>query len=179
MKNVNLRKRLSNLVLVDKSFMDEFKLLFFERLNNDEMLDELVRESNVDLEHVLYTSVDEECGQHGILILSELMKHFPTNDDNVEIGSIKMRITNNWQRNVLDVTCKIGFSFKVIFPKAIEMEDVKFNYKDKFGEECSNEIHERYTNLLRMESTFEVRAVDKLVDVTFKIMHSLLKGENN
>lgn len=166
------------MVLVDKSFMDEFKLLFFERLNNDEMLDELVRESNVDLEHVLYTSVDEECGQHGILILSELMKHFPTNDDNVEIGSIKMRITNNWQRNVLDVTCKIGFSFKVIFPKAIEMEDVKFNYKDKFGEECGNEIHERCTNLRRMESTFEVRTPKELVDITFEIFKQLLKEGN-
>ena len=166
------------MVLVDKSFMDEFKLLFFERLNNDEMLDELVRESNVDLEHVLYTSVDEECGQHGILILSELMKHFPTNDDNVEIGSIEMRITNNWQRNVLDVTCKIGFSFKVIFPKAIEIEDVKFNYKDKFGEECCNEIHERCTNLRRMESTFEVRTPKELVDITFEIFKQLLKEGN-
>lgn len=42
--------------------MDEFKLLFFERLNNDEMLDELVLKNNVDLEHVIYTSIDEECG---------------------------------------------------------------------------------------------------------------------
>ena len=167
------------MVRVDRAFMDEFRLLFFERLNDDEMLDELVRKNNVDLEHVLYTSVDEECGQHGILILSELVKHFPTNDDNVEIGSIKMRITNNWQRNVLDVTYKISFSFKVIFPKAIEMEDVQFSYKDKFGKECSNEIHERCTNLRRMESTFEVRTVDELVDVTFKILEELLKGENN
>ena len=180
MKNVKLRKRLSNLVLVDKAFMDTFKLLFFERLNNDEVLDELVRKNNVDLEHVLYTSVDEECGQHGILILSELLKHFPTNDDNVEIGSIKMRITNEWQRDVLDVKCKIDFSFKVAFPAVITIgDDVRFIYKDEFGRECDNEIIERYTNLLRMESTFEVRAVDKLVDVTFKIMHSLLKGENN
>lgn len=179
MKNVNLRKRLSNLVLVDKSFMDEFKLLFFERLNNDEMLDELVRESNVDLEHVLYTSVDEECGQHGILILSELMKHFPTNDDNVEIGSIKMRITNNWQRNVLDVTCKIGFSFKVAFPAVITIgDDMRFIYKDEFGRECDNEIIERYTNLRRMESTFEVRTVEELLDMTFKIFDELWKEGN-
>lgn len=167
------------MVLVDKSFMDEFKLLFFERLNNDEMLDELVRESNVDLEHVLYTSVDEECGQHGILILSELMKHFPTNDDNVEIGSIKMRITNNWQRNVLDVTCKIGFSFKVAFPAVITIgDDMRFIYKDEFGRECDNEIIERYTNLRRMESTFEVRTVEELLDMTFKIFDELWKEGN-
>lgn len=159
--------------------MDEFRLSFFERLNDDEMLDELVRNNNVDLEHVIYTSVDEECGQHGILILSELMKHFPTKNANVEIGSIKMRITNEWQRDVLNVKCKIEFSFKVIFPTAIEMEDVKFSYKDKFGEECINEIHERCTNLRRMESTFEVRTVNELVDVTFKILEELLKEGND
>ena len=177
MKNEKLRKTVNNLVRVDRAFMDEFRLLFFERLNDDEMLDELVRNNNVDLEHVIYTSVDEECGQHGILILSELMKHFPTNDDNVEIGSIKMRITNNWQRNVLDVNCKIDFSFKVVFPTAIDMEDVKFIYKDEFGRECSNKIGGCYTNLRRMETTFEVRTADELVDVTFRIFEQLLKGE--
>ena len=180
MRNVKLRKTVSNLVRVDRAFMDEFRLLFFERLNDDEMLDELVRKNNVDLEHVIYTSVDEECGQHGILILSELMKHFPTNNDNVEMGSIKMRITNEWQRDVLDVKCKIDFSFKVAFPAVITIgDDVRFIYKDEFGRECDNEIIERYTNLRRMESTFEVRTVDELVDVTFKIFEQLLKGDNN
>lgn len=168
---------MSRMVLVDKPFMDEFKLLFFERLNDDEMLDELVRENNVDLENVLYTSIDGEWGQHGVLVRNELLKHFPTKDDNVEIGSINMRITNNWQRNVLDVNCKIDFSFKVVFPTAIDMEDVKFVYKDEFGRECSNEIDGRYTNLRRMETTFEVRTADELVDVTFRIFEQLLKGE--
>lgn len=159
--------------------MDEFKLsfFFFERLNDDEVLDELVRKNDVDLERVLYTSIDGEWGQHGILILSELMKHFPTKDDNVEIGSIKMRITNNWKSDTLDVNCKIDFSFKVEFPTAIDMEDLKFIYKDEFGRECSNEIDERYTNIRRLESTFEVRTVDDLVDKTFKILEQLLKGE--
>lgn len=167
------------MVLVDKPFMDEFKLLFFECLNDDEMLDELVRENNVDLENVLYTSIDGEWGQHGVLVRNELLKHFPTKDDNIEIGSINMRITNNWQRNVLDVNCKIDFSFKVAFPTAIDMEDVKFIYKDEFGRECSNEIIEHYTNIRRMESTFEVRTVDELVDVIFKIFEQLLKEGNN
>lgn len=163
------------MVLVDKAFMDKFKLSFFERLNNDEVLDELVRENNVDLENVLYTSIDGEWGQHGVLVRNELLKHFPTKNDNVEIGSINMRITNNWQRNVLDVNCKIDFSFKVVFPRAIDMEDVKFVYKDEFGRECSNEIDGRYTNLRRMETTFEVRTADELVDVTFRIFEQLLK----
>lgn len=142
------------------------------------MLDELVRMNNVDLERVLYTSIDEECGQHGILILSELMKHFPTKNNNVEIGSIKMRITNEWQRDVLDVKCKIDFSFKVAFPAVITIgDDVRFMYKDEFGRECDNEIIERYTNLRKMESTFDIRTVDELVDATFKIFEQLLKGE--
>ena len=168
------------MVLVDKSFMDEFKLLFFERLNDGEVLDELVRENNVDLENVLYTSIDGEWGQHGILILSELLKHFPTKDDNVEIGSINMRITNEWQRDALNVKCKIDFSFKVAFPAVVTIgDDVRFIYKDEFGRECDNEIIERYTNLRRMESTFEVKTVDDLVDVTFKIFEQLLKEVNN
>lgn len=177
MKNVSIRETVSSLVLVDKPFMDKFKLLFFERLNDDEVLDELVRKNNVDLENVLYTSIDGEWGQHGVLVRNELLRHFPTKDDNVEIGSINMRITNNWQRNVLDVNCKIDFSFKVVFPTAIDMEDVKFIYKDEFGRECSNEIDGRYTHLRRMETTFEVRTVDELVDVTFRIFEQLLKGE--
>ena len=158
--------------------MNEFEQLFFERLSNDDLLDELVSENNVELEDVLYTSIDREWGQHGILILSELMKHFPSKNDNVEIGSINMRITNEWKRDVLSVNCKIDFSFKVVFPTAIDMEDVKFIYKDEFGRECDNEIIERYTNLRKMESTFEARTVDELVDKTFRIFEELLKEGN-
>ena len=179
MRKLKLRKTVSNLVRVDKAFMDKFKLLFFERLNDDELLDELVRNNNVDLESVLYTYIDDECGQHGVLVRSELLKHFPTKTDNVEIGSISMRITNEWQRDVLNVKCKIDFSFKVAFPAVISIgDDVRFIYKDEFGRECDNEIIERYTNLRRMESTFEVRTVDDLVDMTFKIFEELLKEEN-
>ena len=168
------------MVLVDKPFMDEFKLLFFERLNDDEVLDKLVRVNDVDLENVLYTSIDGEWGQHGVLVRNELLKHFPTKDDNVKIGSINMRITNEWRRDVLNVKCKIDFSFKVAFPAVITIgDDVRFIYKDEFGQECSNEIDGRYTNLRRMETTFEVRTADELVDVTFRIFEQLLKGENN
>jgi len=78
----------------------------------------------------------------------------------------------------LNVKCKIDFSFKVAFPTVIVMDDMKFIYKDEFGRECDNEIIERYTNLRRMETTFEVRTVDELVEVTFKILEQLLKGEN-
>ena len=178
MKNVSIRETVSSLVLVDRAFMDNFKLSFFERLNDDVMIDTLVLEHDVNLENVLYTSIDGEWGQHGVLVRNELLKHFPTKDDNVKIGSINMRITNNWQRNVLDVNCKIDFSFKVVFPSVITIGDaVRFIYKDEFGRECSNEIDGRYTNLRRMESTFEVRTADELVDVTFRIFEQLLKGE--
>lgn len=169
---------MSRVIVVNREFMDEFEQLFFERLSNDDLLDELVSENNVELEDVLYTSIDREWGQHGILILSELMKHFPSKNDNVEIGSINMRITNEWKRDVLSVNCKIDFSFKVVFPTAIDMEDVKFIYKDEFGRECDNEIIERYTNLRKMESTFEARTVDELVDKTFRIFEELLKEGN-
>ena len=114
-----------------------------------------------------------------MLVRIELLKHFPTKDDDVEIGSISMRITNEWQRDVLDVKCKIDFSFKVAFPAVITIgDDVRFIYKDEFGRECDNAIIERYTNLRRMESTFEVRTVDELVDITFKIFEQLLNEEN-
>ena len=163
------------MIVVNREFMDEFKQLFFERLSNDELLDDLVMKNDVNLESVLYTSIDEECGQHGVLVMNELLKHFPTKNDNVEIGSITMRITNDWQRDALDVKCKIDFSFKVVFPTVIVMGDMKFIYKDEFGRECDNEIIERYTNLRRMETTFEVRTVEELVDVVFEILHNLMK----
>lgn len=173
------RKTVIRVVRVDKAFMDEFKLLFFERLNDDEVLDKLVRMNDVGLERILYTSIDEECGQHGVLVRNELLKHFPTNNDNVEIGSIKMQITNEWQRDALNVKCKIDFSFKVAFPAVITIgDDMRFIYKDEFGRECDNEIIERYTNLRRMESTFEVRTVEELLDMTFKIFDELWKEGN-
>lgn len=167
---------MSRVIVVNREFMDEFEQLFFERLSNDELLDDLVMKNDVNLESVLYTSIDEECGQHGVLVMSELLKHFPTKNDNVEIGSISMRITNEWKSDVLNVKCKIDFSFKVTFPVVIAIgDDVRFNYKDEFGRECDNEIIERYTNLRRMETTFEVRTVDELVDVVFEILHNLMK----
>ena len=165
------------MIVVNREFMDEFEQLFFERLSNDELLDDLVMKNDVNLESVLYTSIDDECGQHGVLVMNELLKHFPTKNDNVEMGSITMRITNDWQRDALDVKCKIDFSFKVVFPTVIVMDDMKFIYKDEFGRECDNEIIERYTNLRRMETTFEVRTVEELVDVVFEILHNLLNEE--
>ena len=169
---------MSRMIVVNREFMDEFEQLFFERLSNGELLDDLVMKNDVNLESVLYTSIDEECGQHGVLVMNELLKHFPTKNDNVEIGSITMRITNDWQRDALDVKCKIDFSFKVVFPTVIVMDDMKFIYKDEFGRECDSEIIERYTNLRRMETTFEVRTVEELVDVVFEILHNLMKREN-
>ena len=83
------------MIVVNREFMDEFEQLFFERLSNGELLDDLVMKNDVNLESVLYTSIDEECGQHGVLVMNELLKHFPTKNDNVEIGSITMRITND------------------------------------------------------------------------------------
>ena len=149
--------------------------MFFERLNDDELLDELVRNNDVDLEKVLYTSIDSDWGQHGVLVMNELLKHF-LKDDVVELFSITMRITNNWQTKAIDVNCKIEFSYKIKLPTIIEIGDnVKFNYKDNVGRQCDNLIFERGSSVRRMESTFEVRTVDDLVDMTFKIFEQLLK----
>ena len=167
---------MSNLVRVDKAFMTEFEQRFFERLSNDELLDKLVRENDVDLENVLSTYVDDTWGYHSIRVSHELLKHF-LKDDAVNIMSLRMTITNYTDKEFLGVNCEVQFSYKVRFPNVITIDDnVEFKYKDEFGRTCGNVI----TNGIdtrRMESTFDVRTLDELVDVTFKILEQLLKGE--
>ena len=166
------------MVRVDKAFMTEFEQLFFERLSNDELLDELVRNNNIDLENVLSTYVDDTWGYHTIRVSNELLKHF-LKDDVVNIMSIRMIITNYTDKEFLGVNCEVQFSYKVRFPNVITIsDDVEFKYKDEFGRTCSNVIANG-VNTRRMESTFEVRTVDELVNVTFKILEQLLKRGNN
>ena len=165
------------MVFVDKAFMDEFEQRFFERLNNDELLDELVVENGVDLENVLSTYVDDTWGHHDIRVSHELLKHF-LKDDAVTLESVRMTITNYTDKECLGVYCEVKFSYKVSFPSIILIGDnVEFKYKDEFGRTCGNVITNGI-NTRRMESAFEVRTVDELVDVTFKILEQLLKGEN-
>lgn len=158
--------------------MNEFEQRFFERLSNDELLDELVRENDVDLENILSTYVDDTWGYHSIRISHELLKHF-LKDDVVNIMSIRMILTNYTEKEFLGVDCEVQFSYKVRFPNVITIGDnVEFKYKDEFGRTCGNVI----TNGIdtrRMESTFDVRTLDELVDTTFKILEQLLKRENN
>lgn len=157
--------------------MNEFEQRFFERLSNDELLDELVSENNVDLEDVLSTYVDDTWGYHTIRVSHELLKHFLKNDV-VSIMSIRMIITNYTDKEFLGVNCEVQFSYKVRFPNVIMIDDdVKFRYKDEFGRICSNVITNG-TSTRRMESTFNVGTVDELVNVTFRILEQLLKGEN-
>lgn len=156
--------------------MTEFEQLFFERLSNDELLDDLVTKNDVDLENVLSTYVDDTWGYHSIRVSHELLKHF-LKDDAVNIMSLRMTITNYTDKEFLGVNCEVQFSYKVRFPNVITIDDnVEFKYKDEFGRTCGNVI----TNGIdtrRMESTFDVRTLDELVDVTFKILEQLLKGE--
>lgn len=164
--------------MVNREFMNEFEQRFFERLSNDELLDELVRENDVDLENVLSTYVDDTWGYHSIRISHELLKHF-LEDDVVNIMSIRMIITNYTDKEFLGVNCEVQFSYKVRFPNVITIGDnVEFKYKDEFGRTCGNVITNGI-NTRRMDSTFDVRTLDELVDVTFKIFEQLLKGENN
>ena len=158
--------------------MNEFEQRFFERLSSDELLDELVRENDVDLENVLSTYVDDTWGYHSIRISHELLKHF-LKDDVVNIMSIRMILTNYTEKEFLGVDCEVQFSYKVRFPNVITIDDnVEFKYKDEFGRTCGNVITNGI-NTRRMDSTFDVRTLDELVDVTFKIFEQLLKGENN
>ena len=158
--------------------MNEFEQRFFERLSSDELLDELVRENDVDLENILSTYVDDTWGYHSIRISHELLKHF-LKDDVVNIMSIRMILTNYTEKEFLGVDCEVQFSYKVRFPNVITIDDnVEFKYKDEFGRTCGNVITNGI-NTRRMDSTFNVRTLDELVDVTFKIFEQLLKGENN
>lgn len=161
---------------VDREFMNEFEQRFFERLSNDELLDKLVVENEVDLENILSTYVDDTWGYHSIRVSHELLKHF-LKDDVVNIMSIRMILTNYTEKEFLGVDCEVQFSYKVRFPNVITIGDnVEFKYKDEFGRTCGNVITNGI-NTRRMESTFEVRTLDELVDVTFKIFEQLLKGE--
>ena len=163
---------------VNREFMNEFEQRFFERLSSDELLDELVRENDVDLENILSTYVDDTWGYHSIRVSHELLKHF-LKDDVVNIMSIRMLLTNYTEKEFLGVDCEVQFSYKVRFPNVITIDDnVEFKYKDEFGRTCGNVITNGI-NTRRMESTFDVRTVDEMVDVTFKIFEQLLKGENN
>lgn len=163
---------------VNREFMNEFEQRFFERLSSDELLDELVRENDVDLENILSTYVDDTWGYHSIRISHELLKHF-LKDDVVNIMSIRMILTNYTEQEFLGVDCEVQFSYKVRFPSIILIgDDVEFKYKDELGRTCGNVITNGI-NTRRMESTFELRTLDELVDVTFKIFEQLLKRENN
>lgn len=164
------------MLTVNREFMNEFEQRFFERLSNDELLDELVRENDVDLENVLSTYVDDTWGYHDIRVSHELLKHF-LKDDVVTLESVRMIITNYTDKECLGVYCEVKFSYKVSFPSIILIgDDVEFKYKDEFGRTCGNVITNGI-NTRRMESTFEVRTLKELVDVTFKILEQLLKGE--
>lgn len=161
---------------VNREFMSEFEQRFFERLSNDELLDELVCNNNIDLENVLSTYVDDTWGYHTIRVSNELLKHF-LKDDVVNIMSIRMIITNYTDKEFLGVNCEVQFSYKVRFPNVITIgDDVEFKYKDEFGRTCGNVITDG-TSTRKMESIFEVQTVDDLVDMTFRILEQLLNEE--
>ena len=157
--------------------MNEFEQRFFERLSSDDLLDELVRENDVDLENILSTYVDDTWGYHSIRVSHELLKHF-LKDNVVNIMSIRMMLTNYTEKEFLGVDCEVQFSYKVRFPNVITIgDDVEFKYKDEFGRTCGNVITNG-VNTRRMESTFKLFTMNELVDVLFEILGQLLKEEN-
>ena len=154
--------------------MNEFEQRFFERLSSDELLDKLVVENEVDLENILSTYVDDTWGYHSIRVSHELLKHF-LKDNVVSIMSVRMTITNYTDKECLGLDCEVQFSYNVRFPNVITISDnVEFKYKDEFGRTCGNVITSGI-NTRRMESTFDVRTLEELVDILFEVMHNLLK----
>lgn len=167
----------SRILKVNREFMNEFEQRFFERLSSDDLLDELVRENDVDLENILSTYVDDTWGYHSIRVSHELLKHF-LKDNVVNIMSIRMMLTNYTEKEFLGVDCEVQFSYKVRFPNVITIgDDVEFKYKDEFGRTCGNVITNG-VNTRRMESTFKLFTMNELVDVLFEILGQLLKEEN-
>lgn len=57
---------MSGTLFINRKFMNEIETLFMERLNNDEKLDRIIRENDVDLEKVLFTSINYTYNDGGV-----------------------------------------------------------------------------------------------------------------
>ena len=57
---------MSGTLFINRKFMNEIETLFIERINNDEKLDKIIRENNVDLEKVLFTSINYTYNDGGV-----------------------------------------------------------------------------------------------------------------
>jgi hypothetical protein len=99
---------MSGTLFINRKFMSEVETLFMERISNDEKLDEIIRENNVDLERVLFTSINYTYNDGGldaiVCVMPELVKHF-LDDESVIVRNVAMNLFGNFSEGVLTGVC--------------------------------------------------------------------------
>lgn len=173
---------MSGTLFINRKFMSEVETLFMERLSNDEKLDEIIRENNVDLERVLFTSINYTYNDGGmdaiVCVMSELAKHF-LKSESIVVRNVAMNLFSNFNEGVLTGVCRVIFDTKLIFPEVFGTSNgVNFEYKDDFGTTCDNEAHFIGTNLRKLQATFKLTTPKEVVDILFETMNHLLKEGN-
>lgn len=173
---------MSGTMFITRRFMSEVETLFMERLNNDEKLSKIIRENNVDVEQVLFTSINYTYDNGGmdaiVCVLPELVKHF-LNNDSVIVRDVAMNLFSNFNEGVLTGVCQVIFDTKLVFPEAFgTSKGVDFEYKDTWSATCDNEVHDIGTNVRKLQAMFKFTTPLEIVDVLFEAMHNLVKEED-
>jgi hypothetical protein len=169
-------------LFIDKKFMKEVNTLFFERLNNDEKLNEIIRENDVDLEKVLFTNINYTYNDGGmdavVSVMPELMKHLLKNDT-INVNNVTMNLYSRFDKGDLVVNCQVKYDIRLVFPKEFKTsQGIGFEYKDVYGTAADNEIYDVSTNVRQLQATFNVKTPKEVVDILFEIMYNVLKEEN-
>lgn len=169
---------MSGTLFINRKFMSEVETLFVERLSNDEKLDRIIRENNVDLERVLFTSINYTYNDGGmdaiVCVMPELVKHF-LDSESVIVRNVAMNLFGNFSEGVLTGVCQVIFDTKLVFPEVFETsKGVDFEYKDAWSTTCDNEVHSIGTDVRKLQATFKLTTPSEVVDILFEVMHNLL-----
>lgn len=172
---------MSGTLFINRKFMSEVETLFMERLSNDEKLDEIIRENNVDLERVLFTSINYTYNDGGmdaiVCVMPELVKHF-LDSESVIVRNVAMNLFGNFGEGMLTGVCQVIFDTKLVFPEVFgTSKGVDFEYKDAWSTTCDNEVHSIGTDARKLQAVFKLTTPSEVVDILFEVMHNLLKGE--
>lgn len=170
---------MSGTLFIDKNFMSEVNTLFIERLNNDEKLNEIIRENDVDLEKVLFTNINYTYNDGGmdavVSVMPELMKHLLKNDT-INVNNVTMNLYSRFDKGDLDVVCQVNFGVRLVFPEGFQTsQGVNFDCKNMLGTTSENEICDPETNLRKLQAIFRVTTPKEVVDILLETMHYLLK----
>lgn len=168
-------------LFIDKKFICEVETLFMERLNSDAKLEKIIHENDVDVEKVLFTSINYTYNDGGmdavVCVMPELVKHF-LKSESVSVCNVAINLFSNFNEGVLTGVCRVIFDTKLVFPEAFgTSKGVDFEYKDAWSATCDNKVHDIGTNVRKLQATFKFTTPSEVVDVLFEVMHNLLKGE--